>query len=78
MPEPEQHTERITELERQVRSLIENQEADRLRLEHIEDFFRTADTPLWKRIVFRLDGWGPWFRIRGEPRWRPWRRWWRS
>jgi hypothetical protein len=50
--------------------------ADRLR--HIEKMLDTLDTPWWKRLLFRLDGWPPWYRVARAPAWRPWRRWWRS
>lgn len=69
---------RIAELERQVQGLLANQEALRLRFEPLEDRFSTLNTPVWKRLLFRADGWGPWHTIRQEPHWRPWRRWWRS
>jgi len=39
-----------------------------------ETFWRT---PLWKRIVFALDGWS-WHQIQTKPQWRPWHRWWNS
>lgn len=52
------------------------QVADRLR--NIEDRLDTLSSPVWKRLMFRLDGWGPWYRLRERPRWRPWHRWWVS
>lgn len=48
----------------------------RLRLH--DDRFDTLNTPLWKRVLFRLDGWGPWHTLRDAPRWRPWRRFYTS
>lgn len=48
------------------------------RIRKIEKYFDTLDTPVWKRILFRLDGWGPWYQVRERPRWRPWHRWWTS
>ncbi len=53
----------IREVSRQVRQL-----------QKLED---TMNTPLWKRVVFMLDGW-PLFRVVEHPQWRPWRRWWTS
>ena len=55
---------RMTEVERRVR--LEEKWTD-TRLE----------TPLWKRMMFAVDGW-PWTRLVENPQWRPWRRWWRS
>lgn len=40
--------------------------------------FSTLNSPLWKRVLFRIDGWGPWHTVRDHPRWRPWRRWYTS
>lgn len=41
--------------------------------------FDTLQTSLWKRILFRLDGWpGQRDLNAAKPAWRPWRRWWRS
>ena len=58
------HEAQIIELRRQLR--------------HIEKMFDTLNTPLWKRILFRLDGWPRWTVVTDKPAWRPWRRWWRS
>lgn len=52
----------------------------------LQDVADTRDTPTWRRIVFRADGWPSWGRIhtrlvRGEEvsrAWRPWHRWVRS
>jgi hypothetical protein len=41
--------------------------------------FDTLQTRLWKRLLFRLDGWPGQNDLNAEaPAWRPWRRWWRS
>lgn len=56
------------------------------RLDQIEDItflhtrkFDTLETPLWKRVWFRIDGFpGQADLDRDEPRWRPWRRWYKS
>lgn len=37
----------------------------------------TMDTPLWKKMIFILDGW-PLFRVVSKPQWRPWHQWWIS
>jgi hypothetical protein len=50
--------------------------ARRLRL--VEKALDTRATPLWKRILFRLDGWPSWAIVAERPTWRPWRRWYRS
>lgn len=56
-----------------------------VRLDEIERRLRIAEkkldtgweTPLWKRLVFWLDGW-PLHRLVMRPAWRPWRHWWTS
>jgi hypothetical protein len=48
------------------------------RVRVLEKYLDTLGTPLWRRILFRLDGWGPWYRMREKPAWRPWRRWYTS
>lgn len=45
------------------------------REEEVTDTF--IETPLWKRLLFWLDGW-PSHHLAERPAWRPWRRWWRS
>jgi hypothetical protein len=50
--------------------------ADRVR--HVEKMLDTRATPLWKRVIFRIDGWPSWTVVADQPRWRPWRKWWRS
>lgn len=41
--------------------------------------FDTLQTALWKRVLFRLDGWPGQRDLNAQaPAWRPWRRWWRS
>lgn len=44
----------------------------------LEKMLDTRATPLWRRIVFRLDGWPSWTKVADRPAWRPWRRWWMS
>jgi hypothetical protein len=39
--------------------------ADRIRYDNeVFNRFSTLNTPRWKRLVFRIDGWGPWHRSR--------------
>lgn len=45
------------------------------RLRRIEEQLDTLGSPLWKRVLFRLDGWPRWSVIAARPAWRPWRRW---
>ena len=45
--------------------------AGRVRL--IEKMIDTKDSPWWKRLWWRLDGWPPWYRV-GPRAKRPWRR----
>lgn len=42
--------------------------------EEADTFLRT---PTWKRWLFIADGWSG-HKVVDKPRWRPWRRWWRS
>lgn len=44
----------------------------------IEKRFETLNSPLWKRLLFRIDGWPAWHYVAQKPRWRPWHRWFRS
>ena len=50
----------------------------RNRVRLLEKMIDTRNTPLWKRALFRLDGWPRWTVVADKPAWRPWRRWWRS
>lgn len=67
------------EAEQHIRSLT-------ARVDQYEDIifqmtrkFDTLETPLWKRIWFRIDGFpGQSDLDRDEPQWRPWRRWYKS
>lgn len=68
----------IEEAQRQIAQLYRDRDALILRLGRIEDLFSTLGSPRWERLVFRIDGWGPWYQIRANPRPRPWRRWWTS
>lgn len=62
----------------EIDSLIFNggQLACRVRL--LEKMIDTRATPFWKRAIFRVDGWPPWYVVAENPAWRPWRRWYRS
>lgn len=41
--------------------------------------FDTLQTPLWRRIIFRLDGWPGQRDLNADsPSRRPWRKWWTS
>lgn len=64
--------------EAQYQSIITNLGTLADRLHVIEEKLDTRNTPLWKRIVFRLDGWSSWPTVDEKPKWRPWRRWWTS
>jgi hypothetical protein len=70
--------QRLADLDAQIESLLVNVQQHAVRVRVLEDRFDTRDTPLWKRIVFRLDGWPAWHVVAEKPRWRPWRRWWTS
>ena len=62
----------------EIDSLIFNQKQQANRIRQLEKRFDTLNTPVRKRILFRLDGWGPWHIVTEKPKWRPWRRWWTS
>jgi len=69
---------RIQNLETVTASLIVNDEQQAARIRKLEKMLNTRDTPLWRRIVFRFDGWPSWTVVAERPSWRPWRRWWTS
>jgi hypothetical protein len=48
------------------------------RVRTLEKMLDTRDTVWWRRLLFRLDGWPPWYRLADRPAWRPWHRWWTS
>jgi hypothetical protein len=56
---------------------VKVEELERIVSDHAQRF-DTLQTPLWKRLVFRLDGWPVRDLNADRPAWRPWRRWWRS
>lgn len=58
------HEQQIIELERRVR--------------YLEKVIDTRATPLWRRILFRIDGWPTWAIVAKAPAWRPWRHFWTS
>lgn len=59
-------------------SLELNQRQQAARIRTLEKMLDTRATPLWRRIVFRLDGWPSWTIVVDRPAWRPWHRWWVS
>lgn len=57
---------------------VKTEELERL-VSDINQRLDTLQTPLWKRALFRLDGWTGQSNLNAErPAWRPWRRWWTS
>lgn len=63
----------LDEAEVHIRSLtIRIQEMERIVSEHAQRF-DTLQTPWWKRVWFKIDGW-PWYDLNGEQRRRPWHR----
>lgn len=73
---------RLANLEAEVESLKINVHGDgqlgQLVRDH-EQRFDTLQTPLWKRLWFRFDGWPGRRNLNAEkPAWRPWRRWYTS
>lgn len=69
----------VRSLEARVASLEVNMQLMRADLVDHTQRFETLQTALWKRIVFRLDGWPGQRDLNADgPAWRPWRRWWTS
>jgi hypothetical protein len=62
----------------ELNSLKFNDEQLAGRIRKLEKMMDTRSSPLWKRVMFRLDGWPTWCIVADKPSWRPWRRWWRS
>lgn len=77
MDEPQVRS--LAEAQQHVRSLITRvRELERLASDH-DQRFDTLQTPTWKRLLFRLDGWPGQRDLNADaPAWRPWRRWWTS
>lgn len=69
----------IEEAELHVQSLtIRVQELER-KVSDMDQRFDTLQSPLWKRLLFRLDGWPGQTNLNAaRPAWRPWRRWYTS
>lgn len=62
-----------------VASLLVRVEELERTVSELDQCLDTLQTPLWKRVLFRLDGWPGQRELNAErPAWRPWRRWWRS
>jgi uncharacterized membrane protein len=56
-------------------SLITNDELLAARVTHLEKCLNTLQTPLWKRLWFRIDGWPGQRNLNADHRaWRPWHR----
>ena len=54
------------------------QQLEQVQSDHAQRF-DTLQTALWKRILFRLDGWPGQRNLNADaPAWRPWRKWWTS
>lgn len=58
-----------------IRSVYARQdELERLVRDHAQRF-DTLQTPWWKRLWFKVNGW-PWYDLNGMQAPRPWHRWW--
>lgn len=68
----------LASIRAELDSLIFNDEQLAGRVRHLEKMMDTRATPLYKRIIFRLDGWPSWAYVVQRPRWRPWHKWWVS
>lgn len=71
MTEPEVQVESLEEARTHIASLWINQRdlAGRVRL--LEKMLDTKDSPWWKRLWWRIDGWPAWYRVGRRSR-RPW------
>lgn len=62
----------------EIESLRVNNQELQKRVRYLEKLLDTRATPLWRRILFRIDGWPSWTVVVNKPQWRPWRKWWTS
>jgi hypothetical protein len=68
----------IASLWAEIDSLKVNVEQLQRRCRYLEELIDTFfDSPLWRRLLFVVDGW-PADRIASRPADRPWRKWWTS
>ena len=68
----------IEDLQTQITSLQLNEKQLYSRVRLLEKRFETLNTPVWKRILFRIDGWPAWHYVVARPNNRPWRKRWTS
>lgn len=62
-------------LRAEIDSLIQNHALLENRVRDMEKRFDTLQTPLWKRVWFRVDGWPGQRNLNAPGRaWRPWHR----
>jgi len=61
-------------MEVEIASLKVNMEQTQHRVRHLEKCLDTLQTPLWKRIWFRIDGWPGQKNLNGTRARRPWHR----
>lgn len=63
-----------------IRNLMARVTQLELKVSDLEQRLDTLQTPLWKRALFRIDGWPGQRNLNAEgPSWRPWHSWgWRS
>ena len=65
--------------EARFNSAMVNVEQLEQRVRDMEDRLDTLQTSVWKRLLFRVDGWPGQRNLNADhPSWRPWRRWWTS
>ena len=65
----------LPEAETHIAALHDRCKALERRMRHTEKQLDTRATPLWKRVLFRIDGWPPWYVVAERRAWRPWHRW---
>jgi phytoene dehydrogenase-like protein len=69
----------LEEAEQHIRSLTARQTQLEAMVFEFNRMFEVLQTPLLKRIWFRIDGWSGQSDLgQKKPRWRPWRRWYTS
>lgn len=64
----------LSSVEAEIASLKANQDQLWAEVRDHGKRFDTLQTPLWKRIWFRIDGWPGQCNLNGKRAWRPWHR----
>jgi hypothetical protein len=71
MTSPSREVRTLDDADAHVRSLWTNVDGLAARVRYLEELIDTKDSPWWKRVWFRLDGYPAWYRV-GPRSKRPW------